>query len=90
MGDIQKIFTRFAPEYLDRYQDRMPKNHIKALKAITTCRTAACCSMIVADAGKSSSAFVPAATAIARYARTIKRRGGSNTNWTGNCRDTTS
>jgi hypothetical protein len=42
MGDIQKIFTRFAPEYLDRYQDRMPKNHIKALKAITTCRTAAC------------------------------------------------
>jgi hypothetical protein len=42
MGDIQEIFTRFAPEYLDRYQDRMPKNHIKALKAIISCRTAAC------------------------------------------------
>ena len=42
MGQIQNIFTRFAPEYLDRYQDRMPKNHIKAIKAIISCRTAAC------------------------------------------------
>lgn len=42
MGNIQDIFTQFAPEYLDRYQDRMPKNHIKALKAIISCRTAAC------------------------------------------------
>ncbi len=42
MGAIQDIFTQFAPEYLDRYQDRMPKNHIKALKAIISCRTAAC------------------------------------------------
>lgn len=42
MGDIQNIFTRFAPQYLDRYQDRMPTNHIKALRAIISCRTAAC------------------------------------------------
>lgn len=42
MGAIQDIFTQFAPEYLDHYRDRMPKNHIKALKAIIACRTLAC------------------------------------------------
>jgi hypothetical protein len=31
MGAIQDIFTRFAPEYINRYQDRMPANHIKAV-----------------------------------------------------------
>jgi len=42
MGIIQDIFTQYVPEYLDRYRDRMPKNHIKALKAMVSCRTAAC------------------------------------------------
>lgn len=42
MGAIQDIFTQFAPQYLDRYHDRMPKNHIKTLKAILSCRTATC------------------------------------------------
>ncbi len=50
MGAIQNIFTQFAPEYLDRYQDRMPKNHIKALEAIISCRTAAC-GLVVYDCG---------------------------------------
>jgi hypothetical protein len=42
MGAIQDIITHFAPEYLARYRERIPKNHIKALKAIIACRTAAC------------------------------------------------
>jgi hypothetical protein len=48
MGAIQDIFTRFAPQYLDQYQDRMPANHIKALEAMIACRTAAC-GLIVYD-----------------------------------------
>ena len=42
MGAIQNIFARSAPEYLHRYESRIPKNHIKALKAIISCRTSAC------------------------------------------------
>lgn len=51
MGAIQDIFTQFAPEYLTRYRDRMPKNHIKALKAMVSCRTAAC-GLVVYDCSK--------------------------------------
>ena len=40
MTDIQQIFTEYAEQYLNQYKDRMPKNHIKAIDAITGCRTA--------------------------------------------------
>ena len=40
MTNLQQIFTKYAPRYLDQYKDRMPKNHIKAIDAITACRTA--------------------------------------------------
>jgi hypothetical protein len=51
MGQIQDIFTEYAPEYLQRYQKRMPKNHIKALKAIVACRTADCGTLIYECSG---------------------------------------
>jgi len=40
--NIQQIFKTYAPEYLDRYKDKMPKNHLKVINAIIACRTAAC------------------------------------------------
>lgn len=40
MTDMQQIFTEYAPQYLDQYKDRMPKNHIKAIEAVIDCRTA--------------------------------------------------
>ena len=41
MAHIQEIFKTYAPAYIRQYGDRMPKNHIKAVNAITSCRTAA-------------------------------------------------
>lgn len=42
MNTIREIFTSFAPEYRDHFQDRIPENHVKAIKAITACRTENC------------------------------------------------
>src|SRR3990170_4488338 len=42
MTSINEIFRSFAPEYLERYANLMPKTHRKAIDAITACRTEAC------------------------------------------------
>ena len=42
MTSINEIFRSFAPEYLERYANLMPKTHLKAIDAITACRTEAC------------------------------------------------
>ncbi|MBU1344933.1 MAG: transposase zinc-binding domain-containing protein [Proteobacteria bacterium] len=39
MDTIKDIITAFAPEYLDRFRSHIPGNHIKVIKAITSCRT---------------------------------------------------
>ena len=39
MTDIQQIFQQYAPQYLQQYGNRMPKNHIKTIEAILSCRT---------------------------------------------------
>ena len=31
MTSINEIFTTFGPEYLQRYANRMPKTHLKAI-----------------------------------------------------------
>ena len=36
---LADIFTRFGPSYIDRYGERMPATHHKAMNAIQTCRT---------------------------------------------------
>lgn len=48
MTDLQQIFKKYAPAYLLRYKDRMPKNHVKTINAIIDCRTAAS-GMVVYD-----------------------------------------
>lgn len=42
MTSINDIFRSFGPEYLKRYANLMPKTHLKAIDAITACRTEAC------------------------------------------------
>ncbi len=42
MTSINEIFRSFAPEYLERYANSMPKTHRKAIDAITACRTEVC------------------------------------------------
>ena len=42
MTSINEIFRCFGPEYLQRYANRMPKTHRKAIDAITACRTEVC------------------------------------------------
>ena len=42
MGEIQKIFIEYGPEYLDRFGDSMPLNHKAVIDAIIQCRTQAC------------------------------------------------
>jgi len=34
MGTIQQIFTKYAPEYIDRYRAQIPQNHSKVIDAI--------------------------------------------------------
>ncbi len=40
MTGLQEIFKEYAPQYLRLYENRMPKNHVKAIEAIIGCRTA--------------------------------------------------
>jgi hypothetical protein len=42
MTSINEIFRSFGPEYLERYASRMPKTHLKAIDALTACRTELC------------------------------------------------
>jgi len=42
MTSVNEIFQTFAPEYLHRYANRMPKTHRKAIDALMACRTEAC------------------------------------------------
>ena len=42
MNSVSDIFRSFGPEYLERYANRMPKTHRKAIDAITACRTELC------------------------------------------------
>src|SRR3972149_2586356 len=42
MPSLNEIFTPFGPESLQRYANSMPKTHLKAIDAITACRTEAC------------------------------------------------
>ncbi|MDZ4345436.1 MAG: transposase zinc-binding domain-containing protein [Candidatus Binatia bacterium] len=42
MTSINEIFRSFAPEYLERYANLMPKTHRKAIDALMACRTEAC------------------------------------------------
>ncbi len=41
MGAIAEIFKTYAPEYLDRYGDRMPREHRKVMAAIMRCQSGA-------------------------------------------------
>ncbi len=42
MATIREIFQEFGPEYMDKFANIMPKNHIKAIEAIIECRTKSC------------------------------------------------
>lgn len=42
MTTINEIFRTFGPQYLERYDETMPKTHIKVIEAIIGCRTEAC------------------------------------------------
>lgn len=42
MATIQSIFREHAPAYLEKYGDRMPRNHQSVIDAILSCRTPAC------------------------------------------------
>jgi len=41
MTTLKDIFAQYAPEYIEKFKDRIPKHHLKAINAITSCRTAA-------------------------------------------------
>jgi hypothetical protein len=41
MTTIQEILDTYGPAYIDKYQDNIPKEHIKVIHALTSCRTAA-------------------------------------------------
>lgn len=42
MSAIKEIFVKYGPEYLEKYGDKMPKNHKRAINSIISCRTEAC------------------------------------------------
>jgi hypothetical protein len=46
MATINEIFQDFAPEYIDRFGQTMPSEHLKVMNAIANCRTQSCGSMI--------------------------------------------
>ena len=39
MTTIKDIFTDFAPEYLNRFEDTIPLEHKKVIDAIINCKT---------------------------------------------------
>jgi predicted Zn-ribbon and HTH transcriptional regulator len=39
MTTLSEIFRAFTPEYIDRFGDSIPKEHLKAINAINRCRT---------------------------------------------------
>jgi hypothetical protein len=39
MTTIKQIFENFAPEYVQRFTDAMPRVHHKVIEAIVNCRT---------------------------------------------------
>jgi hypothetical protein len=39
MTTIKEIFSKFAPQYLQRYSERIPNEHRKVIQAITNCRS---------------------------------------------------
>ena len=39
MGAIQQIFRLYAPSYIEKFGKDIPKNHLKTIEAIITCRT---------------------------------------------------
>ena len=39
MGTINDIFRSYGPEYMDRFKDSMPPNHLKVIRAIVNCKT---------------------------------------------------
>ena len=41
MGEISEIFRQFGEEYINTFKGRIPYNHIKAIRRIQKCRTAA-------------------------------------------------
>ena len=41
MVDLADIFVRHGPDYRAKFEDRMPKSHLKAMRAIEQCRTEA-------------------------------------------------
>jgi hypothetical protein len=42
MTTINEIFKTYGPQYIRCFGDTMPRGHLKALNAITACRTSAC------------------------------------------------
>ena len=39
MVEVAEIFRRHGPEYLAKYGERMPRNHLRAMRDIEQCRT---------------------------------------------------
>jgi len=39
MGEISEIFQQFGDEYINIFKDRIPHNHVKAIRRIQNCRT---------------------------------------------------
>ena len=42
MATIREIFQQHGPDYIKKYEDKMPENHKKVIKAISQCRTGEC------------------------------------------------
>jgi hypothetical protein len=40
MPTVQDIFNEYGPGYIEKFGDKMPKEHLKAMEAIINCRTA--------------------------------------------------
>ena len=41
MIELAEVIRKHSPEYLEKFGDRMPHNHKRALSAIVACRTEA-------------------------------------------------
>jgi hypothetical protein len=42
METIRDIFVEYAPDYIERFKDKMPEEHLKVIDAIINCRTESC------------------------------------------------
>ena len=71
MIELAEVIKKHGPEYLEKFGDRMPHNHKRALFAITACRTEVTCEFHEANRRRNGMVFLILLTAVTQQSSTL-------------------